>query len=1142
MEEAPAQSDAAKNVSIFLPLPNGERMEFFVFQTTTMHPNLATKYPMIQTFKGYSKDKTAKVHLDITTKGLHAIIDQAGKSIYIDPYAIFQDKYYISYYAKDLLTPELMSQFKCGVNEEFLENSAYEFSLDNEDSLEKNNAGGPVQLRTYRAAIACTGEFTAAHGGTIEDGLSAIVVTLNRLNLIFERDLAIHMELVEDNDQIVYFNGDFDPFTNGDTDALIDESQEAIDNIIGFQFYDIGHVFSMGFGNGLAQLGGTCTGGKARAASTTFSPVNNAFATSLVGHEMGHQLGAQHTMSSCGSIQNINFGTAYEPGSGTTIMSYAGVCGAAHNIQGDSDGYYFTYSLTQIFKYTRDNNGDNCSFKTETGNTNPDVNIPIEDGFYIPINTPFEMIAEATDAENDNLTYCWEQMDLGPFAPPGQPEETSPLFRSFTPTPDPQRIFPRMEIIVNNSFDRAEVMPPYSRELNFRCTVRDNNINGGGVAWDAIEFEATETAGPFLVESPNEAMTWQVGDLVEVKWDVANTTNSLVNCQAVDILLSLDGGYTYPIVLAENTNNDGSDFITVPNEITNQARVKIKASNNIFFDISNTNFDIAEPTAPSYALAASPNFYQVCLPEVVAIDISTASLLGFNEPIDLSIISGVPNDAMASLSTSTILPSESSQLFLDFSNVLVEDTYEVVLQAVASNADTILRSIVLTTVSNNFTALSLGNPSDGNSGVEATPSFDWVFAEDANFYKIQLATNPSFAPEYIIDEASNLTTSPYDLDFLLDENTLYYWRILPYNECGEGQSSKIFAFHTQSITCKAEEAIDVPIVISSSQAPTLETKINVFADGTISDINISQLKGSHEFFSDLRMTLTSPSGKSVLLFDGRCANYNGIFNITLDDEAPVGFSCPPIGTMRPQESLSAFIGESTKGDWILTLEDKVGGSAGGTLEDWSIEFCTDINLSNPQLIRNELMPLPPAMGRNIDDEFLYAEDNENLDWQLNFTLVENVKNGQLFLDGTALSVGDQFNQGNITWGKLRYVHDGSETDTDSFDFTIIDGEGGWTGTHTFNISIDENVVVSAENALAQTNLLVYPNPASKVINISTFGTKSIAEIRVFNTLGELVKIYQNDINQIDISTWSKGIYIIQAKIGEQQLSQKISVL
>lgn len=1149
LQSAPTKSNEQTNVSIDLPLPDGNYMTFEVYQSRVMHPNLAARYPMIKTYMGYSKDKKAKVRLDVTTKGLHALIDHKGKSVYIDPYAVFQDEYYMSYYGSDLLTPELKSSFTCGVDDEFIVQNEIDFWEDHKDVdikeiLEKGNAGEPVQLRTYRMAITCTGEYAQFHGGTVEDALSAIVTSLNRLNMVFERDAAVRMELIENNDDIIYLSGNIDPFTNGQTDALINESQEVIDDVIGLGFYDFGHVYSQGGYAGLAQLGAACSSSKARGASTMQSPVNDAFTVSLVGHEMGHQMGANHSMSSC---HNVNSGTAYEPGGGSTIMSYAGICGAENNLVGDSDDYYFTYSLSEIFRYMHESGGNLCAKRTETGNTTPIVEIPHEDGFYIPIGTPFEIEVNATDNEDENLTYCWEQMDLGPMSVPGFPEGNCPLFRSYPPNDNPLRVFPRMQTIVNNQFDRAEILPPYSRDMTFRCTVRDNNINGGGVSWDVVEFEATDAAGPFKVMNPNVSNTsWKVGSYVEVNWDVANTNGALVDCQEVDILLSLDGGYTYPITLAEKAINDGSDFVLVPDELSSTARIKIKASENIFFDISDANFKIEAPTTPGYSLATTPNFFQVCLPEMVVVDINTTSLLGYNENVELSVIGGLPVDVSASFSSNSIVPSETSQLTLDFSNTTIEDTYEVIVQSVAPNADTIVRSIVLTTVSNDYTNLILQTPEDGLSGASGLPTFDWSFAEDANNYSIQIATNPSFDAAFIVEQADNVTESPFTPSVLLEENTLYYWRVLPYNECGEGQSSKIFAFHSKSISCSAEEAFDTPIQLSASQVPSLESKISVAANGTISDINIAQIKGSHEFFSDMRLTLTSPAGTTRTLFSGKCANYNGSFNMTLDDEAPSTFFCPPSGTMRPQQSLSAFIGESTQGVWTLKIEDTVAG-AGGIINDWSIEFCADINLSNPQLLTNEVMPIPPGTSRFVNAEFLYAEDNNNESWELKYTLVQPVQHGTLYVEDVPVQVGDQFNQGQVTWDKFRYEHDGSDTEEDSFEFTIKDGEGGWTGTHTFNISIDPDAVVSNEEVLTSNAIVVFPNPAQDVVTIQLKNTfEAIDNLRLYNVLGEEIapKIttpLQSNM-QLNVNDLSEGIYIIQLDIDEQTVSQKISVV
>jgi hypothetical protein len=308
---------------------------------------------------------------------------------------------------------------------------------------------------------------------------------------------------------------------------------------------------------GQAQLAGVCTQiSKAVAGSSLPNPEGSEYYL-IIAHEMGHQFSATHTFNSCPPAQDAQTGaTAYEPGGGSTIMSYATTC--APDIVDDRDPFYHVASIEQVTNFITVEVGSTCPHSITTDNHFPEVSIPLTDNFFIPISTPFALTGIATDQDNDNLTYSWEEYDLGPIVPLGQPVENSPIFRSFPPDVSPTRTFPRMASIVSNTSNKTEVLPTYNRNLTFKLTVRDNYAGSGGVTIEDIRFKATTAAGPFRVTYPNVAnIIWNIGEFQTVTWDVANTNGAAVNCQKVNIRMSLNNGLTYPILLAENQPNIG---------------------------------------------------------------------------------------------------------------------------------------------------------------------------------------------------------------------------------------------------------------------------------------------------------------------------------------------------------------------------------------------------------------------------------------------------------------------------------------------------------------------------------------------------------------------------------------------------------
>lgn len=582
LKTAPLEETAAAKLSptyFSMPMPDGTMKFFEIVNSPVMAPELAARYPEIQTYAGYDIDNpTNTVRFDLTPKGFHAMIfTQKFGTVYIDPYSFDKKGHYMVYKRKDARST-MPENFKCGVVDDP--------NHDHHKSLKSQPLLGDCTMRTYRIAIAATGEYTTFHGGTA-GALNAQVTTMNRVNAIYMRDLAVSMQIVANNDAIIYTDPNTDPYTNDSLSVMLGQAQIDIDNNIGNNNYDIGHVFGTS-GGGLAFIGIICgdVGGKARAGSGIGQPVGDAFVL-LVAHEIGHQFGANHSYNnSCGN--NRNNATAYEPGSGSTIMGYAGIC--MPNVQASDDDYFHIASLEEM---TTRILATNCPTETPLDNNAPAINT-VPTNLTIPGGTPFEMRAEATDADQDALTYCWEQFDNEiSTQPPLATSINGPNFRTNPPTNSPTRYFPNLPDVIAGNNPMWEVLSTVDRTYNFRVTVRDNAMGGGCSFYEEAVINVDGDSGPFLVQNPNDnGINWTVNANENVTWDVAGTNNAPVNCANVNILLSLDGGLTYPITLAENTPNDGTHNIQVPNNPTTTARVKVICAGNVFYDISNNNFTI----------------------------------------------------------------------------------------------------------------------------------------------------------------------------------------------------------------------------------------------------------------------------------------------------------------------------------------------------------------------------------------------------------------------------------------------------------------------------------------------------------------------------------------------------------------------
>ncbi|HEX9002016.1 MAG TPA: zinc-dependent metalloprotease family protein, partial [Blastocatellia bacterium] len=483
-----------------------------------------------------------------------------------------------------------------------------------------------AQLRKFRLAVAATGEYTAANGGSA-GALAQINAEVNAVNAVYERELAIRFELIANNNLIIFTDQFADGYTNGDTAAMINENQTVLDATIGAGSYDVGHVFGTG-GGGQAMLGVVCAAGKAAGASLFTGTTLN---TRLTAHEIGHQFGADHSYNSgtgafCGGQRAPN--AASETGGGASIMAYikcqdTGLDDSIVNIFAASNLRFHNGSFTQITNYI---GTTSCATTIATGNTPPTVSAG--PGYTIPRNTPFTLTATASDADQadqNNLTYDWEQLDAGglsfaqngtaaSFSDAGDPPNTTrPIFRPFPATTSPSRTFPSLQYILNNAnvppatitipgsesqgggtFHTAENLPNGSRTLKFRVTVRDNRAGGGGTTDAETTLTVNGASGPFNVTAPNGGETLTGGSSLNVTWNAAGTASAPVSAANVKITLSADGGQTFPVTLAASTPNDGSETLTVPGGIlSTTVRLKIEAVGNIFFDISNANFSIS---------------------------------------------------------------------------------------------------------------------------------------------------------------------------------------------------------------------------------------------------------------------------------------------------------------------------------------------------------------------------------------------------------------------------------------------------------------------------------------------------------------------------------------------------------------------
>lgn len=1097
-----------KNPTVSLPISKSKSETFELTSSGVLPTALAAKYTNLHSYVGVGVDDPSNtICLDITPTGYHAVIRNGDQRTFIDPIKL-GDRRSIVYQSKNFIPHNSKAEASAASPCQLGHDHSHEKSAVKNRGVRATNG----TLRTYRLAALCTGEYAAFHGGTKEGALGAIMTTVNRVNEIYVRELGVKLVLIPNTDDLLFTNSNTDGLSN--TDNLIDELTEKINGIIPIDSYDLGHGFSTA-GGGVAQFASVCTDRKAEGVTGSSNPVGDAFDIDFVAHEFGHQFSGDHSFrgdeSSCSG--NAVVGRLWEPGGGSTIMAYAGICGS-QNIQNQSDAYFHGGNLTIMHDFIQAGPGSTCGAVANTGNTNPSVLVS-GNGKVVPALTPLFLEGSATDpGDQDALTYCWEQIDgNGELGNYDLQTTRSAIFRSYNPVSTPVRYLPNLNDLAANREVRGMNLPNLSRDLNFRLTVRDNKATGGAVGHADLKMQVDANSGPFeLTSQGSSGISYELGSTFEVNWDVANTNVAPVDAQFVAIYLSTDGGLTYPETLIQNTLNDGQELINLPSNIglvSNQCRLMVKASQNYFFAINDINFSIVEPSTPTFSLFTSTEQDVICGNDESTILLTSNVFNGFSG--DVSLTYNALQGIQLIGQPLSIAAGESASFKIVSDGTLPNGTHELEVTGV-SQSITKTSTITFVLIGSILKSdLVLLNPSNGNNAVGINPVFKWETNSIFSSYRLEVDTAADFASLV----ASKVTPGGQaQLDKQLEPNQSYYWKVVGTSQCGGEFQSSVSTFATTGVVCQSFANNNEVTLYDGAD---FSSTISVGIQETVVDVRVS-LKGTHEYTNDLIVSLVSPNDKEAILFQAVCGGRAGEdFDLTLNDESTLEIPCTPRDGRAyiPEESLSTFDGVNTSGDWVLKLQDQDTDVDVGVLERWSIELCylSDQALQPAFLENNDIL----IEGGNamITSAALSANDPNGPNDLVIYTILSTSTIGDIEKNNVKLTLGQTFTQADIKNGLISFSPLSSVGEP--ILVSLTDQEQSISEAYPLNIT----VLVGIEPINASEIVTVFPNPTNGNLTI-----KNAQGWTLYSLIGE--EIIQGEENQMDISWLPPGVYILEA--------------
>ncbi len=1089
------------NSIISVPGINGRMETFKVYEAPVFSPELASKYPNIKSYVGISTDNSGtRLRMSMSPQGVQTMISYSDKStVFMQPLTKGSSKYVV--YNKESKSG-LVDKLECKTLDKLNK------SFNKTSQTAKVNEGGANDqtLQKFRIAVSTTSEYTAYHddnntgnGDAVADALAAINTTLNRVNEIFETDMAVTFELI-DATQLIYTDAATDPYSDASVGTDSDnfnntngwslQLQNNLTSVIGNAAYDIGHLFGATGGGGNAGcIGCVCenpTSGSSHGKGSGYTspsngiPETDTFDIDFVAHEIGHQMGANHTWA----FDSEGTGVNSEPGSGTTVMAYAGIQDA-DNVELNGDDYFHYHSIKQIL--------DNLSTKscqtTEVISNNP-PSANAGNNYNIPKGTAYVLRGAATDSDGgDNLTYCWEQIDSGitNYLNFGPELASGSINRSLPPSNSPNRYIPKLSsVIAGNTVQTNptlgsdwETVSTVARSLNWALTVRDRSpasFIGGQSSYDTMQV-IVEDVTPFTMTNP---VFWSQGSTQVIEWEVGETTNGTINCQDVNIKLSIDGGLTFPTTIVSNTPNDGSFSYTVPAmSDTSTARLLIEAADNIFYDVSNFDFSIS--TTPDFFMVEETLDPVGCAETTATFHFDYVTANGFSENTVFSA-SGNPGSSTVTFSPASLDASGSVTMTISDLDGVASAAYNLI---VTGTSTSITKNKNVAFPFFNGLCTSIANMSYNTS----TTRVQFNTIDNASAKPSGYSDYTSITTALSRGSSYNLTVNVNtDGDFTTATRVWIDWnQNCSFDDVGEiynlGDATNV----ANGVTTNSPFSITVPMgAISGNTIMRVSTKYkddglptsceNGF-DGEVEDYTISILSSDFEYDS----SITSVQFNTINQVSGKPSDYSDFTSVSTE--------------VNRDDAYDLTVNVNTEGDFTTATRVWVDWDQNSSFDD-------------------------PGEAYDLGDT-TNVSDEATTNSPLSITIPVDAVLGNTIMRIATKYIGASGNQEPIPSAN------GFEGEVEDYTLTIVP--------------------TKAIETSGFANLIVYPNHNNGKFNIKLNGALSRdITIEVFNVRGEF--IYKNvfegtgDLNEpVNLNNIQSGMYVLKVSDGVRKTAKKIIV-